>query len=311
MSIAAFDLRRNFGAVRAVDGVTFELAAGEIVGLIGPNGSGKSTILRILATFLRPTAGRVVVAGCDAAVDPAGVRRLVGYVPEALPPYADARVDEFLAFRARLKGIERTGRKQEIDRCLAACDLLPVRRRLLGTLSQGFRRRAGLADALLGSPRVLLLDEPTIGLDPLQVRQTRDVLREAAARATVLLSTHLLSEAQAVCSRVLMMLRGKLVSDVRLEPDASGRQFEITLRAAAGTVLSPIQSVPGVRAAEVVRREGDWTTLRVHSHCESEREQIVRLCVEHNWSLRELRNVEDDLESHFVRVALGLRQEAA
>lgn len=311
MSIVVRDLRRNFGAVRAVDGVSFELSDGAIVGLIGPNGSGKSTILRMLATFLRPTAGRIVVGGRDAALDPTGVRRLIGYLPEALPAYAGARVDEFLEYRARLKGINRKVRRAEMDRCLEACGLLGVRRRLLGQLSQGYRRRAGLADALLASPPVLLLDEPTIGLDPLQVRQTRDVLREAANRATILLSTHLLPEAQAVCDRVLMVVMGKLVSDVRLHQLNPDGRFELTVRAPEAESIARVAAVAGIEAVEAARVDGEWVTLRIDVSAESAREQVVHLCVERNWSIRELRTVGNDLESHFVGVTLGLHKEAA
>ncbi|MSR60512.1 MAG: ATP-binding cassette domain-containing protein [Planctomycetaceae bacterium] len=311
MSIVVRDLRRDFGALRAVDGVSFDLSSGAIIGLIGPNGSGKSTILRMLATFLRPSAGQIFIGGHDAVRDPAGVRRLIGYLPEELPAYSDARVDEFLEFRARLKGIARKVRRMEIDRCLAACDLVAVRRRLLGKLSQGYRRRAGLADALLTSPPVLLLDEPTIGLDPLQVRQTREVLRAASAHATILLSTHLLPEAQAVCDRVLMVVKGKLVSDVKLhqlEPDGS---FEITVRAPQAECVARLRAVVGAQAVEVVRGDAEWVTLQIRGTSEAAREQVVRFCVARDWGVRELRTIENDLESHFVRVTLGLHKEAA
>src|SRR5262249_17250986 len=145
-----------------------------IVGLIGPNGAGKSTILRILSTFLSPDAGQAFVAGSDCIAEAARVRQSIGYLPESLPAIHDARVEEYLSFRAQLKGVVRRKARSEIDRVLAACQLIGVRRRLIGRLSQGFRRRVGLADALLGRPRVLILDEPTIGLDPLQVRNTRE-----------------------------------------------------------------------------------------------------------------------------------------
>lgn len=216
MSLAAHNLTRSFGSRLAVEQVSFEIAPGEIVGLIGPNGSGKTTILRMLSTFLKPTSGSARVAGFDCQIQADTVRRSLGYLPEALPGYADARVAEYLTYRARLKEIPQRDRAAELDRCLACCDLLGVRGRMLGTLSQGFRRRVGLADALLGSPPVLLLDEPTIGLDPLQVRATRDLLQLLSATTTVLLSTHLLAEAGALCRRALIMAQGRLISDVQV-----------------------------------------------------------------------------------------------
>ena len=214
MSIVVHELCRDFGARRAVSDVSFDIPAGTIVGLIGPNGAGKSTILRILSTFLRATSGDVAVAGIDARLDPAGVRQVIGYLPENPPAYNDLRVDEYLSFRGRLKGIARDKRRSEIDRCLEACELASVRRRIIGRLSQGFRRRVGMADALLARPRVLILDEPTIGLDPLQVRRSRELLVELAHESTILVSTHLLAEAQELCQRVLVLMNGRLVSDV-------------------------------------------------------------------------------------------------
>jgi ABC-2 type transport system ATP-binding protein len=214
MSIVVRNLCKTFGALRAVDNVSFEIPSPGIVGLIGPNGAGKSTILRILTTFLAPASGHAAVAGYDCAADAESVRQAVGYLPETLPAHHEARVEEYLAFRAHLKGIARRERQTEIDRCLEACQLMQVRRRLIGRLSQGFRRRVGLADALLARPRVLLLDEPTTGLDPLQVRHTRERLMEIAEACTILLSTHLLAEAEGLCRRVLMLMRGRLVADL-------------------------------------------------------------------------------------------------
>ncbi len=216
MSIVVRNLCKTFGPLRAVDNVSFEIPAPGITGLIGPNGAGKSTILRILATFLAPTSGNAAVAGFDCVAQSASVRHAIGYLPESLPAQNEARVEEYLSFRAQLKGISRRERRAEIERCLTNCQLTAVRRRLIGRLSQGFRRRVGLADALLARPRVLLLDEPTIGLDPLQVRHTRELLIGLAESCTVLLSTHLLAEAEGLCQRVLVLVQGRLVSDLNM-----------------------------------------------------------------------------------------------
>jgi ABC-2 type transport system ATP-binding protein len=227
MSIVVRDLCKTFGPIRAVDNVAFEVPSSGIVGLIGPNGAGKSTILRILSTFIEPTAGHVSVCGCDCATHPESVRQKIGYLPENPPGNSEARIDEYLAFRAALKGVSRRDRRAEVDRCLEACQLTNVRRRLIGRLSQGFRRRVGLADALIARPKVLILDEPTIGLDPLQVRHTRELLSDMARDTAILLSTHLLAEAEGLCERVLVLLRGRLVSDVWMEELRAGTGFEI------------------------------------------------------------------------------------
>lgn len=234
MSVVVRELSKKFGPLTAVDRVSFEIPSTGIVGLVGPNGAGKTTILRVLSTFLRPAAGVVEVAGFDCVSEPQSVRQNLGYLPENAPIHGEARVEEYLEFRARLKGILRRDRKAEIDRCLEACQLKPVRRRLIGRLSQGFRRRVGLADALLAHPAVLILDEPTIGLDPLQVRHTRELLVALAHDCTILLSTHLLGEAEALCERVLVLMQGRLVSDVRTEDLGrdSGRLEEHVVRLA-------------------------------------------------------------------------------
>lgn len=263
----------------------------------------------MLATFLRPSAGRIVVAGHDADRDPAAVRRATGYLPEALPGYADARVDEFLDFRARLKGIPRRERRVEIDRCLGCCELVAVRRRMLGRLSQGYRRRAGLADALLGSPPVLLLDEPTVGLDPLQVRQTRELFRELSSHTTILLSTHLLGEARAVCDRVLMLIAGRL-SPLALDEPAVGATFRITLRAPAAEASLRLSPLEGVTAVKRLTEADGLVTLEVTATMDV-RESVVRECVASGWGVREIRSLGDDLESRFVRAALDQHREAA
>jgi ABC-2 type transport system ATP-binding protein len=297
--------------LRAVDNVSFEVAASGIVGLIGPNGAGKSTILRVLATFLQPTSGRVAVGGFDGVADPARVRQCIGYLPENLPVQNETRIDEYLWFRAQLKGISRRGRRTEIDRCLEACQLTAVRRRLIGRLSHGFRRRVGLADALLARPRVLILDEPTIGLDPLQVRQTREVLRKLAVDCTVLLSTHLLAEAEGLCQRALVLMQGRLVSDVQMADLRQGAGFEIEVAGPPAECESLLQSLPGVSSVARLATDGLWNTFAVAGKDVRLREQAARECLLRGWGLRELRGISGTLEDHFVRLAVRGRREAA
>ena len=316
MSIVVRELCKSYHGLRAVDRVSFEIdpqtgGTGGIVGLIGPNGAGKSTILRILSTFVQPTSGRVVVAGCDAATDPQGVRGRIGYLPENPPGYGEARIEEYLEFRARLKGIARSDRRKEIDRCLEACQLTANRRRLIGRLSQGFRRRVGLADALLARPSVLLLDEPTIGLDPLQVRQARDVLTGLAHECTILFSTHLLAEAAGLCQRVLVLMQGRLVSDLKLSELQTNAHFEIELLAPRSECEQMLRSLPQVTAVELVSTTGEWLTFTVTGGAESSRELAAQKCLSRGWRLRELRTVATTLEDHFVRMAMRGQREAA
>jgi ABC-2 type transport system ATP-binding protein len=212
--VSVRDLTKRFGATDAVRQVSFEITQPGIVGLIGPNGAGKTTLLRMLATYYSPTAGQILIRGMDAACESRRVRESIGYLSENPAGYLEARVEEYLRFRAGLKGLARRDQSREIDRCLGLCDLQSVRRRLIGRLSLGYRRRVGLADALLNRPAILLLDEPTIGLDPLQICRTRQLLQEVGQQSVVLLSTHLLSEAQESCDRVLMFQAGKLIADL-------------------------------------------------------------------------------------------------
>ncbi len=207
--LKAEGLSRRFGDRVAVDAVSFQLARGELVGLLGENGAGKTTTLRMLAGFLGPSAGRIEIAGIDLAKQPLRARAQLGYLPEQVPLYDELRVDEQLAFRARLKGVA----PGEIALAVTRAGLVGLERRLCGQLSRGQRQRVGIADAILGGPPVVLLDEPTTGLDPNQLRESRTLLRELAKERAVLVSTHALAEAEAMCDRVIVMHAGKIVAN--------------------------------------------------------------------------------------------------
>jgi len=210
--------RAGDGRLPALDGVSFEIGRGEIVGLLGPNGAGKTTLMRILTGFLAPTRGAVAIAGRAMADDPRAARRAIGYLPEAVPLPPEMRVSEYLVFRAALKGLARGARAGAIDEVIGRVELGDRRRQIIGTLSRGTRQRVGLADALLGGPPILILDEPTVGLDPNQIRETRALIRDLGRERTVLLSTHVLSEVEALATRVIILHRGRVVSALsRLE----------------------------------------------------------------------------------------------
>src|SRR5437016_2080945 len=192
------DLTKLFGPVLAVDHINFQVSRGEIVGFLGPNGAGKTTTMRILTTYLPATSGIARVAGFDVMTQSMDVRRHIGYLPESVPLYPEMRVEEYLTYRARLKDVDRKERQQRVDYCLERCRIREVRRRLIGTLSRGSRQRVGLADALVHNPAILILDEPTAGLDPIQIRDTLALIKELGRRHTILLSTHILPEVEAV-----------------------------------------------------------------------------------------------------------------
>ena len=213
----------------ALDDVSFEVGRGEIVALLGPNGAGKTTMMRILTGFLAPTGGDAQLAGHSVReADSVALRRQLGYLPEGVPLYPDMRVEEYLVYRARLRGVSRAQRAGLIDRATAACGLGDRRRQIIGTLSRGYRQRVGLCDAILARPPILILDEPTVGLDPNQIREVRELIRELAREATILLSTHILPEVEALDARVVILHRGRVVAtrDARSTSTTGGRGRE-------------------------------------------------------------------------------------
>src|SRR5439155_5290792 len=204
---------KSYGPVLAVDNVSFQVQPGELVGFLGPNGAGKSTCMRVLTTYLPASSGYAWLAGFDVMYQSMAVRERIGYLPESVPLYPEMRVSEYLSYRARLKGVERTGRTRRIEYCMDKCRIKEVKNRLLGTLSKGYRQRVGLADTLLADPPILILDEPTSGLDPVQITETLNTIRELRGRHTVLLSHHILSEVEKVCERVMIINKGRIRFD--------------------------------------------------------------------------------------------------
>lgn len=250
-------LTKDYGTVVAVRDVSFSVGKGEVVGFLGPNGAGKSTTLRILAGFLGATSGKVRVNGHDIAEASLEARASLGYMPEAAPLYHELRVREYLEFRARLKRVPRAKRASSIERALERANLREVSETAIGHLSKGFRQRVGLADALVADPPLLILDEPTAGLDPNQVREVRALIKELAADHTVLLSTHILSEVEATCQRALVIDKGRLVAQGTLEELSRGRRSTsllVTARDADGRISGFLGEQTGV--AEVTPLEG-------------------------------------------------------
>jgi ABC-2 type transport system ATP-binding protein len=272
--IEASHLSKTYGSVKAVADVSFQVARGEVVGFLGPNGAGKSTTLRMLAGFLGPTSGTVRIGGHDLAADPIAARRQVGYMPETAPLYPEMRVGEYLAFRAELKGLPRPDRRPNVKSALRQVNIGDVEDVVIGHLSKGYRQRVALADALVAKPPILVLDEPTAGLDPNQIRDVRDLIRELGKERAILLSTHILSEIEATCSRALVISRGRLVAtgsidEIRALRQGAGarvvvRGEEKAARGAAKRVkgVSRVKAEPGDRPGTVslaieIDREAD------------------------------------------------------
>lgn len=306
------DLTRVFGANRAVDGISFELERGEVVGLLGPNGAGKSTTMRMLTGFLPPTAGLVRVAGHDVFRESIEVRRKIGYLAEAVPLYREHRVAEMLAFQARLHGMPRREIARRSAVVLERVGLADRNRSLIGNLSKGQRQRVGIAVAMLPDPEVLILDEPTSGLDPLQRIEIRGLIAELAEERTVLLSSHILPEVEAVCPRVIVMHRGKIAVDGRQDElvrklGHSAAHVEAALPDAqeAATLL---ESLPGVERVEVGERVGIYHAFDVHASGDV-REDIGALAMQRGWALRALSWEEPSLERLFASIALDLEED--
>ncbi|MFN8641997.1 MAG: ABC transporter ATP-binding protein [Candidatus Binatia bacterium] len=310
--IAVEQLTKVFGRTVAVRDVSFRAAAGEAIGLLGPNGSGKTTIMRTLAGYFPPTSGRVAVGGVGVEREPLRARAQVGYLPEQTGWYPDMRVREFLDFCADARGLRGAGRRARLDAVYAHCGLADVRARLIGHLSKGYRQRLGIAQALRHEPAVLILDEPTVGLDPRQVVEIRALVHALRGRTTVLLSTHILSEVAAACDRVVILDRGRVVAEDRAEALARagepGERLLVRVLAAPAALAAALAVVPEVAAVEP-RPSDDGTAHAVVTGRPGVRlaPAIAAALVGHGCGLVELRPLTLSLEELFVRLTGGER----
>jgi ABC-2 type transport system ATP-binding protein len=292
--------------VRAVDDVSFAIARGEVAALLGPNGSGKSTLMRCLIGFFSPTGGRIRVGGVDVAERPVAARREVGYLPEQVTLYPDLGVRRYLRFVAGMKGLDRRSARRAVATVIASCGLETVAERLTGKLSKGFRQRVGVAQALLGDPPVLVLDEPTVGLDPVQTVEMRDLLRGLAGR-TVLLSTHVLAEASALCTRIVIMSAGKLVAEdtpAGLSARLGGAErVVVRVDGPPQAVAEALASLPGALGVDAAFPDGEAGHRFVVRAKEAEPVQraVAGLVVGRGWTLLEVRTETPTLEDLFVR----------
>jgi ABC-2 type transport system ATP-binding protein len=264
--ITVSHLTKRYGAHLAVDDVSFDVARGDVLGFLGPNGAGKSTTLRILAGFLGPTGGKVTIAGHDVVTSSFEARRSIGYMPESVPLYPEMRVVEYLRFRAALKRVERARRRAYVDDAMRKAGVLDVAHKRIGHLSKGYRQRVGLADAIVARPPIVILDEPTAGLDPNQIRETRALVRELGRDHTVVLSTHILGEVEACATRVLLVHLGKVVAEGptdRIRAMRGSSAVEIVVRGEPAVAKTVLTTVDGIGDLSIAETAGDTVRLRV------------------------------------------------
>ncbi|MCU0702710.1 MAG: ABC transporter ATP-binding protein [Fimbriiglobus sp.] len=304
-AIEVSHLCKYYGPVAAVDHLSFTVAPGELVGFLGLNGAGKTTTLRILTTFMPASSGLARVAGFDVMYESMEVRKRLGYLPESVPLYPEMRVDEYLTARAKLKQVDRTVRTARIDGCLAKCRIKEVRRRLIGTLSKGYRQRVGLADSLLSDPDVLLLDEPLSGLDPVQQQETLNTIKELSGQHTILFSSHQLSDVEKICDRVIIIHRGKKGFDNHLSTfDAGLVTVTVEVKANPDDAAKAFAALPGVDRANGTPAGDGWAAVSVESQPSKDvREAVARKAFEKGWGVRRVERKQERLEDTFMRVA--------
>jgi ABC-2 type transport system ATP-binding protein len=309
--IEVHNLTKHYGPVTAIRDVSFTVAPGEIVGFLGPNGAGKSTTMRILSCFMPASGGTAKVAGYDVFADSLEVRRRIGYLPENVPLYTDLRVGPYLEFVAETKGVPRSDRKRRVVEAMERCRILDVQNRLIGKLSKGYRQRVGLAQAIVSDPAVLILDEPTIGLDPKQITEIRDLIKSLAGDHTVILSTHILPEVSMVCSSVVIINQGVIVAQGPI--DSLVEQFFPTARVeveiagpSPGAVREALSVIPGVvSVSDLPSSDGIGRYVVESSRGRDVRGEVFQLAAQRRWDLRELRRMGMTLEEVFLHVVAG------
>ena len=313
--IEAEKLTKYYDKVAAIEDVSFTVEKGEIVGFLGPNGAGKTTTMRILTGFLPPSSGTARVAGHDILTNSLQVRRRIGYLPEAVPLYTDMKVAAYLEFVAEVKGLERRERRRSVGQIMEKCRIVDVQRMLIGSLSRGYRQRVGIAQALLNNPEVLILDEPTVGLDPQQIIEIRQLIKELSGQSTIILSTHILPEVSMVCQRVIIINDGHIIAvdtpenlTARLQSSA---KLLLTVDGPVGQVEEALTQLPGVLRVEPKDEARDASVSFV---VESERSrdlrrEVSRLIVDRGWGLLELRPADMTLEEIFIRLVTEEHQE--
>jgi ABC-2 type transport system ATP-binding protein len=307
------NLVKTFGPKRAVDGISFSVARGEVLGFLGPNGAGKSTSMRMITGFIPPTEGTIKVGGHDIVDDPIAAKRLIGYLPENAPAYADMSVYGFLSFTAELRGLRKDALKNAVERAVEMCFLESVLHQSIDTLSKGYRHRTCFAQSIIHDPEVLILDEPTDGLDPNQKHEVRNLIRRMGEKKAIVFSTHILEEVEAVCSRAIIIDRGRIVAngtpqELKQRSDLAGAVSLRVLGVAADTVKQRLSYLPNVRKAAIIKEEATYTLARVYPSQPTKNGELARAVAEtimkEGWKIEELHTEEGRLDEVFRSITL-------
>jgi ABC-2 type transport system ATP-binding protein len=307
------NLVKTFGPKRAVDGVSFSLERGEVLGFLGPNGAGKSTTMRMVTGFIPPTEGKVTVGGHDMTEDPIPAKRLIGYLPENAPAYTDMTVGGFLNFCAEIRGMSGEAKKKAVHRVVDMCFLESVFHQSVDTLSKGYKHRTCFAQSIIHDPDILILDEPTDGLDPNQKQEVRSLIKRMGEKKAIIFSTHILEEVDAVCSRVMIIDRGKVVAngtplELRQRSDAAGAVTLRVIGVAGETVKARLSQIPGARKAAIVKEEGGSAWTKVYPKGPGANGELARSVAEvvlkEGWRFEELHTEEGRLDEVFRSITI-------
>jgi ABC-2 type transport system ATP-binding protein len=310
-AIETKDLSKSYGAVKALERVSFSVEKGEVIGLLGPNGAGKTTLMKVLTGYLQPDAGTASLRGIDVVADPLGVQRHIGYLPESAPLYSDMTVQDYLLMMAELREIAPEKRRSMLSDAIYATGLEEYLTRSIGKLSKGYRQRVGIAQAILHRPELLILDEPTSGLDPTQIVEIRELIKRLAKTATVMLSTHILSEVEMTCERVLVIMRGVLRADARVTELKSANAAVVAIESGASGVKEALLAVAGVETVEQVNAEDGFARWRVTASTDDLCPALFEALRGKSWKVAELRSDTRTLESVFRELAESPAEEKA
>jgi ABC-2 type transport system ATP-binding protein len=296
------NLTKYYGERLAVDNISFNIGKGEIVGLLGPNAAGKSTTMRILTGFMMPTKGDTWIADCNMVTNSLEGRKHIGYMPESVPLYTDMTVRDYLDFFARLRGVERVRARNRINDVVTICHLEEYVDTIIGKLSRGFRQRVGLAQAIVHEPEVLILDEPTVGIDPIQISQTRALIKELGKLHTILLSTHILPEVNLTCNRVIIIHNGKIIAEDRIENLSAivkgAKRLRLEVKGPHDQIIKRLQRIDGVKR---VSKEGNYLVVECPINIDP-RGQITETIIKSGWTLLSIEAVDMSLEDIFLHL---------
>jgi ABC-2 type transport system ATP-binding protein len=307
------NLVKTFGPKRAVDGISFSVERGEVLGFLGPNGAGKSTSMRMITGFIPPTEGTVTVGGYNMVDDPIPAKRLIGYLPENAPAYADMTVFGFLSFAAELRGLRGTARNNAVERAVEMCFLESVLHQSIDTLSKGYRHRTCFAQSIIHDPQILILDEPTDGLDPNQKHEVRNLIRRMGEKKAIIFSTHILEEVEAVCSRAIIIDRGKIVAngtpqELKQRSDMAGAVSLRVIGVSADSIKQRLGYIPNVRKAAIIKEEQNYILARVYPSQPGKNGELARAVAEttmkEGWKIEELHTEEGRLDEVFRSITL-------